>query len=60
MRNLEEIFAKKNYFVPAVVLVILGFAVYTNSLGGKFVWDDHILIKDNIYIKTTNAVRERM
>ena len=56
MRNLEEIFAKKNYLVPAVVLVILGFAVYTNSLGGKFVWDDHILIKDNIYIKSFSHI----
>ena len=38
--------------VSIAVIVILGLAVYGNSLSGKFVWDDQFLIKDNVYIKS--------
>ena len=38
-------------FITVTLIVILGFAVYGNSLGGKFIWDDEYLIKDNAYIK---------
>lgn len=34
-----------------ISIIILGFAVYSNSLNGKFVWDDEILIKGNTYIQ---------
>jgi len=45
----------KRYF-PLALIVILGFVVYANSLGGRFVWDDHILIKDNVYIKSFSNI----
>jgi Flp pilus assembly protein TadD len=42
----------KNTTIFSVILIaFLGFAVYFNSLNGKFIWDDDHLIKDNIYIK---------
>ena len=31
---------------------MLGALVYGNSLDGRFVWDDNILVKDNVYIKS--------
>lgn len=34
-----------------LLIIIAGFCVYSNSLAGEFVWDDQILIEDNIYLK---------
>ncbi|MFC1657928.1 tetratricopeptide repeat protein [Candidatus Omnitrophota bacterium] len=41
----------QNIFACVILIIILGFAVYGNSLNGKFVWDDDPLIRDNVYIK---------
>jgi len=30
----------------------LGLLVYSSSLNGEFLWDDHLLVKDNIYIRS--------
>lgn len=38
--------------ISVALIIILGFAVYSNSLNGKFLWDDNSLIKENIYIKS--------
>ncbi|MDD5116642.1 MAG: tetratricopeptide repeat protein [Candidatus Omnitrophica bacterium] len=38
-------------FIHVVILIVLGLAVYCNSIGGKFIWDDLGLVKDNVYIK---------
>ena len=37
--------------VSVALVIILGFAVYANSLNGKFVYDDEILVKNNAFIK---------
>jgi len=37
--------------ISVALIIIMGFAVYANSLGGKFVYDDDLLIKDNVFIK---------
>jgi len=37
--------------MPLLLIAVLGFIVYANSLGGDFVWDDNHLIRDNVYIK---------
>ncbi|GAF76422.1 unnamed protein product, partial [marine sediment metagenome] len=43
----------KNPTILAIVLIIiLGFVVYSNSLNGKFIWDDEYLIKNNVYIRS--------
>ncbi|UCC95152.1 MAG: tetratricopeptide repeat protein [Candidatus Omnitrophota bacterium] len=34
-----------------ILIIFLGFAVYANSLNGKFLWDDDDLVKNNVYIK---------
>jgi len=43
---------KQTIFVSVILIIILGFAVYGNSLNGKFVWDDDFLVKNNVYIKS--------
>ncbi|MFC1624160.1 hypothetical protein ACFL28_02415, partial [Candidatus Omnitrophota bacterium] len=43
---------KKRRLVISIVLIIsLGLAVYASSLGGKFLWDDSILVRKNLYIR---------
>ncbi|MDD5449442.1 MAG: tetratricopeptide repeat protein [Candidatus Omnitrophica bacterium] len=37
--------------LSSVLIMILGLAVYANSLNGKFVYDDEILIKNNALVK---------
>jgi tetratricopeptide (TPR) repeat protein len=44
-------------FISVILIVIAGFAVYANSLNGKFIWDDDSLIKDNVYIKDWSHIR---
>jgi tetratricopeptide (TPR) repeat protein len=41
----------KRQALSIALIVVLGFAVYANSLKGAFVWDDEALIEDNLYIK---------
>jgi tetratricopeptide (TPR) repeat protein len=41
---------------PLVLIAALGFLVYGNSLRGQFVWDDDVLIKDNVTIKQTSNI----
>ena len=36
---------------PIILIAVLGFLIYANSVEGKFIWDDRYLIKENIYIK---------
>jgi len=36
--------------------VVLGAAIYANSLGGKFIWDDEFLIEKNEYIKHPGGI----
>ncbi|UCC94798.1 MAG: tetratricopeptide repeat protein [Candidatus Omnitrophota bacterium] len=45
----------KNY-IYFVLIIIVGFGVYCNSLGGPFIWDDHHLVKNNVYIKRWSNV----
>jgi len=37
-------------FIPILLIILLGFIVYSNSLGGKFILDDDYLVKGNKYI----------
>jgi len=33
-----------------ILIVVIGFAVYANSLNGKFIWDDYLLVRNNEHI----------
>ena len=41
---------KSHYFLLTLI-VLLGISIYSQSLKAGFLWDDEMLIKDNIYIK---------
>jgi len=48
----------KKYILPTLLIVILGFGVYANSLDGEFIWDDNQLVRDNTHIKSwANATK---
>ena len=34
-----------------ILIIVLGLLIYANSLSNKFIWDDYLLIKDNLYIE---------
>jgi len=38
--------------ISIFLIAALGFAVYGNSLNGKFLWDDRYLIRDNTYLRS--------
>ncbi len=42
---------RKNVF-PIIVIALLGFTVYLNSLGNAFIWDDTQLVCNNAYIRS--------
>ncbi|MFH1752990.1 MAG: tetratricopeptide repeat protein, partial [Candidatus Omnitrophota bacterium] len=46
------LFDKRNAFLSILAIFVLALALYSNSLDGKFVWDDAYLVKNNIYIKS--------
>jgi len=43
---------------PFLLIILLGLVVYANSLSGEFVWDDNLLIKDNVFIKSWSYIPE--
>ena len=47
---------KGTIFASVILIIILGFAVYGNSVNGKFIWDDDYLIRDNIRIKNWSHI----
>ncbi len=46
----------RNLILPIIIIAALGFAVYANSLGGSFVWDDEFLITDNPVIRSFSSI----
>ena len=42
--------------LPIVLIIIIGFAIYANSLGGKFLWDDEYIVKFNTYIRNFSNI----
>jgi tetratricopeptide (TPR) repeat protein len=48
---LENMIKKRVVVASMIIIIALGSVIYSNSLNGKFIWDDDLLIKDNIYIK---------
>ena len=48
----------KNVSQAFLVLLLLGvvFAVYLNSLGGAFIFDDHVLVENNVLIRELSDI----
>lgn len=42
---------RRAIFLAILLIVGLGFSIYANSLNGKFLWDDDVLVRDNVYIR---------
>jgi len=47
---------KKSILFSAALIIILGFVVYGNSLNGRFIWDDELLIENNVLIKSFSNI----
>jgi len=47
-------------YIAIILIAALGFSVYLNSLNNGFVWDDNLLVKDNIYIKGLSRIADIM
>lgn len=52
----KKTLVKKPIFISLSLIIVLGFAVYANSLDGQFIWDDFNLVKDNTYIRNTSNI----
>jgi protein O-mannosyl-transferase len=58
-KNKRQAILKKETIAPRkdatwvfiILIAAFGFFAYSNSLGGKFIWDDNDLVKNNAYIK---------
>ena len=46
----------KILIISAISIVVLGLAIYWNSLDGKFIWDDIPIIRDNAYIRSFSHI----
>ncbi|KPK42993.1 MAG: hypothetical protein AMJ78_00005, partial [Omnitrophica WOR_2 bacterium SM23_29] len=42
---------KGTILLSIALIIILGFVAYGNSLNGELLWDDHYLVKKNLFIK---------
>ncbi|MBU1869784.1 MAG: tetratricopeptide repeat protein [Candidatus Omnitrophica bacterium] len=49
---------KMFFLIPFLLIILLGIAVYYNSLGAKFVWDDFALVRDNSCIKDLSGLAQ--
>jgi tetratricopeptide (TPR) repeat protein len=47
---------KNTTFIAALLIAIWGSLLYSNSLNGKFIWDDNDLVKNNVYIKSWSNI----
>jgi tetratricopeptide (TPR) repeat protein len=43
-------------FITIGLIIILGFAVYSNTLNNRFVWDDYSYVEGNTYIKNWSHI----
>jgi len=49
---------KKTVLIQLILVIVIGFSVYSNCLDGKFVWDDFGLVKNNGYIQSWQNIPE--
>jgi len=51
LSDLNGFAGKRGILFSVILIAVLGFCVYSNSVSGKFVWDDEHLVDNNPYIK---------
>ena len=39
-----------------IIIIVLGLVIYSNSLAGRFVWDDYTLVEANTYLRSWSHV----
>ncbi len=49
---IEKLLAGRSTLKAAILIISLTAAVYANTLGNSFVWDDHLVIVNNNFIKS--------
>lgn len=47
----KPVLSRGKVFLSVILIALLGFAVYANSINGKFIWDDSHHVEDNAYIR---------
>ncbi|MFC1704003.1 tetratricopeptide repeat protein [Candidatus Omnitrophota bacterium] len=52
MMQLQSRIEKRKVVFSLIIIILIGFMAYSNSLNGEFIWDDDGLIKNNTYIKS--------
>jgi tetratricopeptide (TPR) repeat protein len=50
-RDKIKFFKNWNIVITFVLFAIMGFIVYANALKGGFIWDDELLVQDNMVIR---------
>ncbi len=55
-RKPESQVKKGTLLISIVLVIVAGFAVYSNSLNGEFIWDDRNLVRDNMYIRSWSNI----
>jgi type IV pilus biogenesis/stability protein PilW len=48
--------SRNKILLSVILIVIIGFSVYANSISGEFIWDDEHLVSDNRYIRDWSNV----
>ena len=46
----------KKEVLYVLLIAVMGFGVYANSLKGEFIWDDGNLVKNNLYIRNVSNI----
>jgi len=55
----QEERSRKKLSWPLLILVaLIGFGVYYNSLPGEFIWDDNILVRNNVEIRSWSNLKK--
>ncbi len=51
-----DVSQKKRSFLPIILIIVLGLAVYSSALKGAFIWDDEHLVENNASIRTWSDI----
>ena len=48
---------KHGMIISVIALMVIGFIIYANSIFGEFLYDDEILVEENVNIRSIAGVR---